>query len=837
MPFASVPSHVKDPQGRFESAGSFIYRVVRSNTSMAHRAIVLGVAALLVVVSLFAVVAGATPVSDARASPTAAVVPAVAPVVELLDQTHGYMTTFEPGQTNSRVYFYITDPNHDPALTVRVFDTNATRDGLTNPVATWSVNLTSGTYDSTVTGLEYTIPMTLAYGGTWNLTVDGSTGGNVTAPFDVQTYEVSLTGSPVSVLAGHPGTVRFAVTSLATGLPYTEVTSVLLSANYYDGATTAFEPLPLSVTSFGAGVTAGTASFLLPANASRDGYISILALANVSSHGNYSVTDNGIIDIANYYSASIYGSCNCIGNAIVPNSQVVLSVYVYEYSYQVEPAPYMNVTFSFWNGANRVANSSVPGNPPKALTTDLNGQASIVFFASPTVFSTSALNSINVSVLAVPSVFGSVPVYDNYSFPFAVLSNATSAGATLTASFSAPSYTGGDAGTATWQVTPVGSGTGWTAVSYQLSAYYSGTYNLFQTGSLSGLAGTIPFTAPTNLSAAIQLVVVAQNGATVIEYTASAEVTPATIFLTASEVSYHAGDTVQFSVQTIGSSFATATLYYTVYSYTSGLVLASGTVTGGSFSYTVPAGGVAPTEIEALVVAQSPTLGLFASASYYVSQAAGITVTAGISTVSHYSDGSFQPGQTLTVTWTYSVYGPVQASTSYWVNLWNADGWYGDAPPLSATLTSSTSGTFQYTIPSGSAAGAQSLYVELDRATTCTNACYSVAQVSFTVNPSPSALNLELGAGSGLTVGWLILLIVIVVVAVLLVLVMRRGRAPKSPASTYSATTGSMSPPAPAPSTPPAAEWKESPTPPPGNSTSPAAGGAPPPLPTPPTNV
>ncbi|MGI0155915.1 MAG: hypothetical protein ACREDE_07285, partial [Thermoplasmata archaeon] len=110
----------------------------------------------------------------------------------------------------------------------------------------------------------------------------------------------------------------------------------------------------------------------------------------------------------------------------------------------------------------------------------------------------------------------------------------------------------------------------------------------------------------------------------------------------------------------------------------------------------------------------------------------------------------------------------------------------------------------------------------------CAAGAFCFAETGVTVNAHPSILSLELGAGSGLTVGWLVLLIVILVVAVLLVLLVRRGRTPRSPLTLAAPTTEEMPPPAPAPSTSPATEWSgPKPTP------TWREGDSPPPLPTP----
>ena len=796
---------------------------------MSPRPLVFVVTALLIVVSVLVVVPGAFSAPSSRASVAPAAVPAAGPIVITPTDSNGFATDlFAPGPSTGRVYFSITDPSLDANVTVHVYDTNATRDGLTNPVATWTVNVSSGTYASTHTGLEYTLPTALLYGGTWNLTASGKVGGFDSVEFSVQTYTIDLVSSPSSVLAGHSGSVFFSVSSLSTGAPYTAVTSVNLTAEYYDGTTAAYARLNLSATSFSAGVTSGSASFLLPVNASHHGDIFFDAWANVTSSGKYSVFSDAYSYIGNFFDATFSVQCNCIGNAIAANSLVELTVTTQMTTYAHFNAPGVPVSFAFWSGPNRVANSSIPGNPPASLTTNLDGQSSILFVASPSAFSTSATDQINISVLAVPSVSGSIPQYDNLTYDFLVIGNA-SAGATIVTSFGAALYFGGDPGTATWQVLPAHAGTtnGWSASSYQLSVSSAGVYTIVAMGFLSGLSGTINFTAPMNYTGGLDLSITAHNESSVIAAVSGVEVLPADLVVIPSEAVYQPGDTVRFTVETYGSLFAKATIFETVRS-SSGATLSSGVVVNDTFSITLPS-GVVPPYVEAIVTAETASLGVFASSEFDIYESEGAILNVGISTVSQYSDGSFQPGQTVTVTWSESNYGPGQPAMSYWVYLWNANGWFSEQAPLAVVLTSATSGTFSYTIPSGSTAGAESLWVSLSPAVPCVNYCYASGQVTFQVNPSPSALNYELGAGSGITVGWLILLLAIVVVAVLLVLLIRRGRAPKSPPAAEwkepeaAATSGTAAPPPPPPA-------DGSPPPPPPPSGDP---GSPPPLPGP----
>jgi hypothetical protein len=778
---------------------------------MAHRLAAVSVAALLIAVSVFAVVSLTVPSERAQAPPTTAVTPSI-PLISVtpLNQFDNPTYNFYPGN-GGRVYFAVSDPGDDDSVIVHINDTNATRDGLTNPVATWTVNVSSGSYDSTLHGLQYTIPTSVTWSGTWNITASGAIGGNSTTTFNVQTYSMLLTGSSV-VLPGFSGSAGFTIAGIPSGTPYTALSNVNVSASYYDRNTSTDRPLALSQSFFGAGVNSGTVTFLLPVNASYQGHIEIHVWANVSNNGRFSDEQSLYIAIGVYEYTDVDFDCNCLDQAVLPNTQVDLYLYPVMYSdeYGTQYAPGITATLSFWSGTTRIANASIPGSPPTSVVSGANGEASILFIASPSVFSTVATDQINVTVVETPSVNGSHPVYDNYTEQFVIASNGTT-GASIVSSFSAAGYYGGETGSVNWTVLTLGGGTAgsWSGIAYEIETDpYDAPAAVVQYGLLSGTSGSITFVAPSSYTGEIELMIEAHNQSSFILGTAYADVQSAGILLSPSESDYNPGDTVQIAVQTSGAAFASATLFESTYIYADVSLLSSSVVTGDSFSVAIPS-GVAPPELEVIVTAQSPTLGVFATGEIYLYESTGLDLSAGISTVSKYTDGSFQPGQTLTVTWSVSSYGPGSGSASSWVYLWNANGWNGDSAPLAEVLTTATSGSFQYTIPSGTPAGTQTLYVEYQSAGDCNNHCYTTSSVSYAVNPNPSALSMELGAGSGLTVGWLLLLVIIIVVALILVLLIRRGRNPKTPAASFTPTSSTMAPPAPPPSSPGAQQWNE----------------------------
>jgi len=779
------------------------------------RPLVLLVVAGLVLAVMVALVPGAAPVGNAHASPVAAAVhPAGTLVVSPLNQYGYYESTFYTG-LGVEVYFYVAESSGDHFANVSIIDPNATRDGLTNPVATFEVNVSSGSYNSQTEGVGYVLPTSLVYGGWWEINATAPLGGNATAFFEVITYQVSLSPNPSDVLPGYGAKVAFIVEATVNEAAYTHA-SVAMTAEYYDGLTGLWEPLALTNSTFPVGSAVGSTSYTVPLNASPFHYIYFYVWANVSSNGNMSVSSGTDAWVSEYYDAFLYVDCpTCLGSTVPVGAQVELEVYVeYDNGYNIEPLPGATVQFAFHNHTALIPAASVPGTPPAAVITSSNGYADVLFLADSPPFSTgtNAYDQVNISVLAVPSPNGSLRVWQNFTWTFTV-AKPTPAAPLIEIKFGQSQYASGDTLVAHWNISlqngsaPVGWSASFDAVElYSSQGYYFGALN-----AVSGLSGTITFSIPVNYTGYIEVAMLASNATDEVYGYAETDAYAPAIILTPSEYAFAGGDTVTVTVTPFGSVVNASTIYYTVLASTpSGggptIVLAQGTVVGGAFEFTIPKSNV-PLYVYITTFAQNPTLGDVASAGLTLDEKSGYTMSVGISTQSSYSDGSYQPGQTLTVTWSVTPYGLDTLPQYFYVGLSNWNGEWGYAPPLDEVTTNHSSGSFQYTIPSGTAAGIESLYVSADLNTGyCVGVCYAYGQVSFMVNPSPSALSGELSPGSGLTWGWLILLLIIVVVAVVLIVLILRGR--RGPAAAP-APSGTINPPAPPPSSPPPQEWKE----------------------------
>ncbi|MCI4348340.1 MAG: hypothetical protein L3J97_06975, partial [Thermoplasmata archaeon] len=176
------------------------------------------------------------------------------------------------------------------------------------------------------------------------------------------------------------------------------------------------------------------------------------------------------------------------------------------------------------------------------------------------------------------------------------------------------------------------------------------------------------------------------------------------------------------------------------------------------------------------------------------------TFWAGVTTQSMYADSSFQAGQTVQLSYKVGTQGTTTLPSEIELEIFpgvcvNVCGI--STPAFKIWFALSTSGSVSFAIPSDSANGLQSFTVWGFWA-----GGDGESQLSLNINSAPSALNYELGAGSGVTVGWLILLILIVIGGILIFSMMRRrgkgGQMVMSPASTSGSTS--------------AAEWKEAPT-------------------------
>ncbi|MCI4360422.1 MAG: hypothetical protein L3J91_01840, partial [Thermoplasmata archaeon] len=83
--------------------------------------------------------------------------------------------------------------------------------------------------DSILWGGHYELPLTLAAGGWWNLTINGTVGGATYANFYVHTYDVSMTPTQNVVLAQHSTKILYFVSKTVNSAPMTNITSLTVT--------------------------------------------------------------------------------------------------------------------------------------------------------------------------------------------------------------------------------------------------------------------------------------------------------------------------------------------------------------------------------------------------------------------------------------------------------------------------------------------------------------------------------------------------------------------------------------------------------------------------------
>jgi hypothetical protein len=778
--------------------------------------------ALVVILAAGAFLGVASPARAATAAPAAAPHPAAIDAIYPVNSADGGVSGYWVGLSTGGIYFNAYDPS-DTSAKVSVNDLNATRDGLTNPVMTWTVTFAPPFYmnDSTTwPGGVYHLPLTLVHGGWWNLTISGATAGFASQTFLVHTYEVFMIASQPAELARHTGQLLYFVNLSVNNAPDLNYTTLSMSGQYYTTgnvwAKLPGTPAPLPVSPWGA------YNFTVPSDASTYGFIDFTLTANTTA-GTFPNTEVGLLQIPlGYVTAPTVslGTCasGCLSNTFEDGTPVYVDVTaVISTPYGTYPAVGFTANFEFDAGVTPV---TPLGNYPKSITTNGTGGAEILFLATTTVFSTTQSNSVKVTIT---DPVDSSSTYGPTNVSFSVTPQLPGM-ARLQVVLDSSQYYGGDTIQATWQVGGLNASLaqGWTVDGWW--AWEANSRTLLASGPIGSTQsqGTFALTAPTGYQGEIQVDVSAHNATGSIGAMTTADVSPPSIFLNPSEADFLPGDHITVGVTTLGSVFQTATLYASVVD-NSGNVLQSGAFTGSQIQIQVPKVG-SPSFIEVSVAAQDSTLGVVGASSIRLFEGSGLLVTAGVATVSNYIDGSYQPGQTITIHYAVTAIGSAVLPKTYTVEVYPWTAFFGSDYGAQETQSSSSSGSVQYTIPSGTPAGAQ-LFEVYVMAGACVSACYGGSDFSININPNPSVVGMEIGAGSGITVGWIILLVIILVVAVLLLFLMRRRARPMvmhphedAGAPPAAAETGPDAP-------PPGSSWSEAPPPPPSEN---------PPLPEPP---
>jgi hypothetical protein len=769
-------------------------------------------AAMILVLSLFVFLPLGTGAHDVRHS-IQAPAPLATDFVFALNAAGAVPPAFLVGYTAGAVYFRAFDPSDSKAV-VQINDQNASRDGLSNPVASWTVNIVGGSNNSTLWNGFYLIPLTLKLGGQWNITIGGAVAGFSATKFQVLTYTLTAFNTAPAFLPGHSGNARYYANWTVNNAPYTRLTSLTATASYLTTAGTTLTlpgfPKTLPVSGW------GNFSFTVPTNARTFTLIAITIFANTSA-GTYPnslrTTDN--VPVAYISNPTVtLGSCpfGCAATTFTAGSPVYVGILAYLVAPGVGfvPAIGLQASLQFATGAVPFHNPGAIGNPPANITISENGQAAVLFVANVPPFSTTTFNGVTVTVRDL-LIAQNTPGTTTADF---TLTTSVPPPVQLTISLDHSQFYGGDTVTATWQLGgyPSSVPATWTVDGWWAWEQTTGVLIATGTAPPNATSASFSFTIPSSYVGTIAVVVSAHNATAGVQSKAFAGVSMPAILLTPSETAYLPGDGVTVSVVTQGQILSTAALYGTVED-PNGVFLFNGPVSNGQFSFSIPKVG-APAAVTITVSAQTSLNGVVSQATLTLSETSGFVLLLGIQTISNYADGSFQPGQTIQVQYTLVALGVATYPKQFTIVVSRAGSdFFG--PQYGATIfqTTQPSGTIGYTIPSNTLSGTQDIPVVacLGGSPTCPGGTFP-AFLSVFVEKNPSFLQYELGAGSGVTVGWAILLAAIVLLALVgFILLWRRRGARLGPTKRMEAVQPYIPPEAApsAPTGPTEPKWRE----------------------------
>ena len=767
----------------------------------------------------------------------AAAHPAAAITATTLNGFGNPTVDFFPGAVGGgTLYFVVNDPL-DHAVNVTITDPNATRDRVASPAYHYeaTLNTTTSTFNSYTARVFYAFPTNLSYAGGWVVNFSAPAGGTLKVNVSLFLYATTLsttTGTSATLPGQSIGV--FWATQLQSNHAtlYTHVTNVTITASYTgNGTVQSLFPrggLALTPASAGHGEWTG----VVPANITPNTqmHFQVWAVTNLSGHvvenESAAVSINvGALTIRAIGITLAPPTCILVNDAFFTVGSVIASCVEAGalYGAAFTPTPGLPVTVGYWNGTAHVTPS---GGAPTSLTTNATGEAAFTFLGSvpPFILSTTSpgVDALNFTV-SVPGA-GTHYVWTAWWNATWTLEPVGPASGLVQLTLDHSNYYVGNTATASWAVSSTNllktgplTAVGWTVTGPSGNTYQEGLLNS------TGSSGSFSFPVTAAMAPrAIHVEVYVANATETFFGDASATVLNPSLLLTPASSYYNAGASTSVSVVLNGGGSG-ATIQFQVWQYWAGAdtLLSNGTVASGGSIPIAIASTVPPTSIG--VDAWASMGGqVIASASATLTLAQGYSILLGVTTQSSYSDGSFQPGQTVTLS--YQVVSVGGAALPQLVSFeLIAEGY----PVFENIANVGPSGSLSFTIPSNAAQG--TLILELEaRGALSGGPCYPtggcVALTGLYVNPSPSVLGYELGAGSGVTVGWLILLILVIVVAVVLFLMIRhRGGGPRSkPAPTPSG--GSSAPPA---------EWKGPAAEPAPATPEPAADNSPPPLPPP----
>jgi hypothetical protein len=730
-------------------------------------------------------------------------------------------TSYFPGQSvGGTLYFSVTD-TLDHAVNVTITDPDAARDSVATPAFHYEaiLNTTTFSFNSYRAGVAYTFPASLPYGGHWVVNFSAPGMGLFYVPISVFVYTITVSTSvgTGATLPGQPITVFWTLPSVANDATlYTRATNVTITGHYTGNGTVqgffAHGNLALAPTASGEGSWSG----IVPANTTPDTqiHLEVYAVTNVSGQLAENASANVSVDVGGL---TIRGTgltpapptCDLVNDGTFATGTVIAGC--------VEAGALYHATFTtiaglpvaiaYWNGTAHVS----PAGTPTSLTTNATGEAGFTFLATSPPFvgqiQSPRFNALNFTV-SVPGA-GTHYVWTSWANDTFSLTGGSPSTGFVQVSLDRTNYYVGATAIATWAVGSTNvSRTGpvvpvaWSVTGPSSVTYAEGTVDSV----LSGGTQAIPITEAM-ASVTIEVWVYAANATQAFESYASATVLNPTLLLTPASNYYTTGGTASVAADLNGGGTGATIQYQASGTWPSGTgLMANGTVANGS-SLSVRIPSVDPPYSVAVDVWATVGGQVVATAVAELHLILGYSVQLGVTTASSYADGSYQPGQSVTLSYQVVAFDGAALPQVLTFDL-SAVGF----PTLDVLAGVAPSGSISYTIPSDAPQGTLFLELQAIGGLTpgeCLPTGSCLAIVSLTINPHPSFLGWELGAGSGVTVGWLLLLVLLIVVAVsLLFLLRRRGGGRRS---TGSATPTDASP----------SEWKE----PAATPSPPAAGG------------
>jgi hypothetical protein len=698
----------------------------------------------------------------------------------------------------NEVYFYILDLNSTPTTSanVTILDPNATRDGLANPVWTDTVTLTDGIYNSVLANppVGYVLDESLAMGGTWILqvTTETPTPQKAEAFFQVHTYYVEAEMDQAYHVPGEQATLFYHVLSYRTNGPVTNLSSVAVSGCFSNATVPSCGVALPGFPGLGPNAS-GSVNFTVPSTATVGTLIDLEVFANMTAGGTvYSETGSVSFTVVEPLSPPFCASLDSSGGPL--------------------PCPANMLTFP--GGSSIVLHLTAPvGTGPTAIFGELPA-APVDFGFSfqgvnqspPTSFPTQVETGPDGSVRVVLDTAGMKlglweiraqvedPQNPQYSASssLGILLEPPSTQVLVEVHLGSGSYSAGTNLTGNFQLVATGGGNptsaslgGWTAYAELITEFPAnpdcgslpslGTRILFQTN-LSGISGELPaFPITPLMGGSLGVVVLAHNttatGSGVMYGSACVPILAPSILLNPSETDYRPGDTISVTITPLGAIFTQVPILYyitvsgTVPGGTSPIIITQENISGTQFSFQVPSEGTLP-RYTLSVTAQGPH-GVVAGQSLTLTEVTGFVLRIGLQTLSHYSDGSYQPGQTVVLSYSLVSVGIGPLPTRETLEL------IVGSSPTRTLETTDPNGTLSFQIPSGQPAGFLWVTLSANLDAPGTNQTLS-ASTGVLVNPNPPFLDFEVVPGSGLTVAILLLIALVIVVAVILAVRNRR---------------------------------------------------------------